>query len=266
MTGVVATPGTSAKPTAIVFDLDGVLYVDHQGVPGAAEALSDLTQRGYRTVFATNNSTKTPEAVCQDIAERTGFTVNRDAVVTSGMATARYLASEAPRCFVLGPPALDASLRAEGIDVTTDWRSAEAVVVGLDRDLSYRRLADAVLAVGAGARFVATNVDSTYPTPEGLYPGGGAIAAAVQEATGAAPEVCGKPYQPMRSLVRSLIGEGSAWVVGDRPETDLAMAQAEGWLRVLVLTGVTTRREVESVTDLADITIESVADLPAILP
>jgi len=240
-----------------------VLYVDSHGVPGSAAALEELSRLGFQLVFATNNSTKTPESVVAHLMERIGFAADPEAIVTSGMATARFLAADLPRVLLLGPPALGATLRDEGIELTSDWRQADAIVSGLDLDLSYRRLADAVLAVGRGARFIATNVDNTYPTPEGLYPGGGAIAAAVTVATGVEPEVCGKPHEPMRSLVRAMIGDGPVWVVGDRPETDLEMGAAEGWTRVLVLTGVTSGRDVRD--GVADVVLDTIANLPEFL-
>jgi HAD superfamily hydrolase (TIGR01450 family) len=258
-----AADGT--KPGTVVLDLDGVLYVDTEGVPGAAAALHAVRATGHRLLFVTNNATKTAETVVRHLSERTGFTADPDDVVTSGSVTAMHLAGSVKRVYVLGEPALEEAMRFAGLAPTAVWQQAEAVVVGLDRGLSYERLAGAVLAVRAGARFVATNADTTYPTPQGLYPGGGAIAAAVAAATGVDPEVCGKPHEPMRAAVRSLVGDGPVWVVGDRIETDLAMATAEGWLSVLVLTGVDGRAELTATGFTPDLVLDSVASLPAAL-
>lgn len=241
-----------------------MLYVDREGVPGAAAALETLQASGFRFVYATNNSTKTPETVVRHLAERIGFEADPAAVVTSAMATARHLAGKVRSAFVLGSELLEETLAASSITPTSDWRTADAVVVGLDRRLSYERLAAAVLAIRNGALFVATNVDGTYPTPEGLQPGAGSIVAAVTAATDAVPVVCGKPHEPMRDLVRLQAGDGPVWVVGDRPETDLALGVSEGWTTVLVLTGVHAG-PVDAMEWVPDLVIPSVADLPATL-
>ena len=117
----------------------------------------------------------------------------------------------------------------------------------------------------AGARFVATNDDATYPTPEGLHPGGGSIVAALERASGRRAEVAGKPHTPMRDLVRELVGEGPVWMVGDKPETDLALGKGEGWTTVLVLSGV-TGNDADVPDDLRpDAVLDSIADLPDLL-
>jgi HAD superfamily hydrolase (TIGR01450 family) len=247
----------------LIFDLDGVLYVDDEGVPGAGGALRTLEEAGHRLLFVTNNASKTAQTAADHIWERTGFQASPETVVTSGMATARYLAGAVHRALVLGEPALEETLRHGGVDTTDRWQDADAVVVGLDRGLTYGRLAAAALAVRQGARFVATNVDSTYPTPRGLLPGGGAIVAAVATATGVEPEVCGKPEKPMREMVRALVGRGPAWVIGDRIETDLVMGAAEGWMTVLVLTGVDDEASLAVSGLTPDLVLGSVASLPA---
>lgn len=249
----------------VVLDLDGVLYVDDVTVPGAADALAELERAGFAVVFVTNNSTRTPEQAAAKIARRLGRPVDPAAVVTSAEATALTLAGTVTDCLVLGEPGLVDTLRLHGLRSVDEPRRAEAVVVGLDRGLTYDRLADAALAVRAGARFVATGDDATYPTPRGLLPGAGAIVAAVATASGRDPEVCGKPHLPMRALVRSRIGPPPVWVVGDRPETDLALARAEGWGAVLVLTGVVDDPGKVPADVSPDLVLPSVAELPAAL-
>jgi 4-nitrophenyl phosphatase len=130
--------------------------------------------------------------------------------------------------------------------MTNDPAVAGAVVVGLSRSLSYEIIKDAMLAVRNGARFIATNDDSTFPTEHGLAPGCGAIVAAIAASAETTPDVAGKPNAPMRDLIRSRV-EGETWVIGDRLDTDIAMAIAEpGWRSVLVLTGITSRLEAEA--------------------
>lgn len=249
------------RPKTFVFDLDGVVYVDHVGVPGAGDTLTSLDQAGHQVLFATNNSARAVDTVIGNIYTRTGYRARPGAVVTSGLAAADLLRDEGETCFVFGSEELAQTLAAEGIDVTSDHTSATAVVVGLDRGLSYERLTGAVLAVRRGARFVATNDDATYPAPEGQYPGCGALVAAVERATGVGPEVCGKPHAPMRRLLERRIEHPDVWVVGDRVETDLALAHKAGWGKILVMTGVSGHQEAGDPEVRPHHTIDSIADL-----
>ena len=242
-----------------------MIYVGDQGVPGAGAALERLSAAGYRLVFVTNNSTKTPEMVIEKVHARTGYGGEVAGVVTSGLATARWLEGRATRLLVLGGEGLVAALEASGGDLVDDWRRAEAVVVGLDPALSYERLTRAVLAVRNGAMFVASNADRTFPAPEGQYPGAGAIVAAVVAATGVEPVVCGKPHEATRMLVKQHAGEGGVLVIGDRPETDIAMGKAEGWATALVLSGVVDDPEHVEVQYRPDLVLSSIAELPEAL-
>lgn len=228
----------SDSPKTFVFDLDGVVYVDHTGVPGAGDVLTSLDRAGHQVLFATNNSSRAAAAVVENIRSRTGYRANANDVITSGLAAADLLRDDEETCFVFGSDELEQTLVAAGIEVTSDHALATAVVVGLDRGLSYQRLTSAVLAVRHGARFVATNDDATYPAPEGQYPGCGALVAAVERATGIRPVVCGKPNPPMQALIERRIEHPEVWMVGDRTETDLALANRAGWGKILVLTGV----------------------------
>jgi 4-nitrophenyl phosphatase len=249
----------------VVCDLDGVVYLDLEEVPGAGAALRELERQGQRILFVTNNSSSSPATVAGRIAEITHYPAVASQVLTSGLAVARMLAADRPRCLVVGGEGIELALDGEGIPLTENWRQAEAVVVGLDRRLTYERLRDATLALRAGARFLATNVDPTFPTPIGQWPGAGSIVAALQAATDRVPEIAGKPYQPMRELVSSRLGPGPVWVVGDRPSTDLAMAHAEGWQAVLVLSGVATGPLEAGNEYPPDLVVESLADLPGVL-
>ncbi|MDP8959016.1 MAG: HAD-IIA family hydrolase [Actinomycetota bacterium] len=258
------------KPAGnVVCDLDGVVYLAGQAVPGAGEALLELEGMGLRLIFVTNNSTRSPAAVAAEIRQTTAYPAHPGQVVTSAQAAVRLLSpspgSSGPACLVLGGAGIAEVLGQEGVPVTGSWPEAGAVVVGLDWELTYDRLRDACLAVRAGARFVATNVDETFPTPQGEWPGAGAIAAAVRAATGRVPEVAGKPHSPMRDLVRSRLAPGPTWVLGDRPSTDLVMARAEGWKGILVLTGVAREATGLPHDQTPDLVIDSLADVPAAL-
>jgi 4-nitrophenyl phosphatase len=265
MVEVVAVENPGGNPGTLVVDLDGVMYVGSEGVPGAAAALERLQGQGWRVLFVTNNATKERRVAAEAIATRTGFPATEDQVLTSAYATARHLAGEVERVLVVGAPGLTATLQAEGIEVVTRFEDAEAVVVGLDPELTYDKLVEAALGVRAGARLVATNADATYPAPRGLYPGGGALVAALERATDVVAEVCGKPNEPMRKLVRAMVGLGPVVVVGDRPETDLALAGAEGWHRVLVMTGVTHDASGIPEEYAPDLVLASIAELPDVI-
>ena len=256
---------SNGSQKTFVFDLDGVVYLDRAGVPGAGDALTALRDAGHQVLFATNNSARSVETVVENINLRTGFIPEAGSVITSGLAAANLLTSTDETCLVLGSDGLAATLTDAGIELTTDPEEATVVVVGLDLGLSYERLTRAVVAIGAGARFIATNDDATYPMPNARYPGAGSIVAAVERATGVIPVVCGKPNEPMRRLVEQQIEHDDVWMVGDRPDTDLALAASAGWGKILVLSGVTDHDHVLP-SDLApDYTIDTIASLPDLI-
>ncbi|MCP4965239.1 MAG: HAD-IIA family hydrolase, partial [bacterium] len=222
----------------VVCDIDGVVVLGKDPVPGAGEALVKIQQAGLNLLFATNNSTKTRAAIATKLFNIAGFEADLDTIVSSGAATAQLLAGKVEAVYVVGTQGLRETLGEGGVTVVEDWRAADAVVTGLDFNLSYDMLVGAALAVQHGATFYATNSDSTYPTSEGLYPGAGSIAAVVERATGIEPIVCGKPFAPMRATLQQFGGDHPL-IVGDRPDTDLALGKVEGWATALVLTGVT---------------------------
>jgi HAD superfamily hydrolase (TIGR01450 family) len=217
-----------------VLDLDGVVWLGDQPIPGAAEAVGTLRARGERVLFATNNSfARLAEQEAK--LERFGIPAHGD-VLTSAMAAAR-LVEAWERALVCGGPGIAEALEGRGATPVRDG-DADAVVVGFHRDFDYERLRVAVRAVQRGARLIATNDDATYPTPDGPIPGGGAIVAAVAYTSGVRAGVAGKPHAPMADLVREVGGE-TGTVVGDRPETDGAFARTLGYRFALVLSGVT---------------------------
>jgi HAD superfamily hydrolase (TIGR01450 family) len=217
-----------------VLDLDGVVWLGDEPIPGAAEAVATLRARGERVLFATNNSfARLAEQEAK--LERFGIPAHGD-VLTSAMAAAR-LVEPGERALVCGGPGIAEALEGRGATPVRDG-DADAVVVGFHRDFDYERLRVAVRAVQRGARLIATNDDATYPTPDGPIPGGGAIVAAVAYASGVRAVVAGKPHAPMADLVREVGGE-TGTVVGDRPETDGAFARTLGYRFALVLSGVT---------------------------
>jgi 4-nitrophenyl phosphatase len=189
--------------------------------------------------FVSNNSSSPVGDVIAKL-DRMGIPATPDDVVTSAMAAAwlleRSLARGA-RVLVCAGPGVREALAGAGFEAVDDG-PAEAVVVGFHTDFDYDALDRASRAVRDGARFVATNLDPTYPMPDGLIPGAGALVAAVATAAGAAPEVAGKPEAPTVGIIRERYGDAGV-VVGDRPSTDGALATALGWPFALVLSGVT---------------------------
>lgn len=227
--------------TAVLCDLDGVVYRGSKPVPGAPEALEKLLDAGLQVFFITNNSTRTPEATAAKITELTGVGIEGDQVLTSSQAAVTMLEVTDGPVLVVGEMGLSEVVGSSGHQVTSDPMEAGAVVVGLTRSLTYDTIAGAMRAILNGARFIATNDDTTFPTEDGLAPGCGAIVAAIAAATDTSPEVAGKPNPAMRDLIRSKI-DGEAWVIGDRLDTDIALAHGEdGWKSVLVLTGISGR-------------------------
>jgi 4-nitrophenyl phosphatase len=249
----------------VVFDLDGVVYLSSTPIRGAAHAIRSLQALGWQTLFATNNSTKTPESVARILKERAGISVDPSTVITSGMAATAYLTSRGvEHAFVVGSSELETTVEGGGIAVV-DHLSAEAVVVGLDRSLSERTVERAASAIRRGALFVATNTDATFPTPGGEVPGAGGTVDAVAAAADSLFVVCGKPHEPMVRLVEEQLTSDCVWMVGDRPETDMAFAKEAGWRSVLTLSGVTSTTADIPPALLPDHVIESIAELPRIV-
>lgn len=218
-----------------VFDLDGVIWRGDEPVAGSAQAIGTLLAGGADVLFVTNMSA-VPVAEVEAKLARHGID-GRGRVVTSAQAVVTLVAP-GERVLVCAGEGVRELLVARGAEVVDDG-PADAVVVGWHRGFDYARMTAAARAVWGGARLLATNADSTYPTAEGLLPGGGAILASIATATGVTPIVAGKPHAPIVDLVRSRLGP-TGFMIGDRADTDGAFARALGYRFVLVLSGVTT--------------------------
>ena len=229
---------------AWVIDLDGVVWLADEPIPGSADAIATLRERGERVLFLTNNSSMTVGDYMLKL-ERHGIHATPDDVVTSSQAAARLVDPDA-RVLVLGGPGIVEARQQRGVeDITVAGVGAarestyDAVVMGWHRAFDFSMLQEVTTAVFAGAKLIGTNSDATYPTPHGLIPGSGAILAAVAYATGVTPVVAGKPNAPIAELVRARLGGAPSVVVGDRADSDGALARAMGCRFALVLTGVT---------------------------
>lgn len=224
--------------TAWALDLDGVVWLGDQPIPHSADAVHALVARGDPVVLVSNNSSETMGDYRAKLA-RLGLPEGADLVTSAAAAATLVTAGE--RVLVCGGPGIAEAVEARGAAALAndrDHTAVDVVVVGFHRDFDYERLRRAAGAVRAGARLVATNDDATYPTPDGVIPGGGAILAAVERAAGVSAVVAGKPYPPIVDLVRARYGEHGT-MVGDRPDTDGRFARALGWRFALVLSGVT---------------------------
>lgn len=248
-----------APYAGVVFDLDGVIYLAERVIPGAPEAVAAVRAGGCAVAFVTNNASRTPEQVA---AKLSGMGVPADVgeVVTSSQAAARLI-EPGTRCMVVGADGLRTVLTRRGCTFTDDPDEAETVVVGFTPELVWDDLRRATLALRAGARFVATNTDVAFPSPEGLVPGNGAVVAALSAASGRSPDVAGKPFPALFEAVAERLPSGRLLMVGDRPDTDIAGARDLGWDTALVLTGVTTRDEAAAVDPAPTFVWDSVADL-----
>ncbi|KAA2252897.1 HAD-IIA family hydrolase [Solihabitans fulvus] len=227
---------------ALLLDLDGTVYRGGEAVPGAAEAVASAREQGVAVRFVTNNASRAPQQVAEHLSQL-GFGAAVREVSTSAQAAAAVLATRVPAgssVLVLGTEALADEVRSVGLVPVRTAEGAVAVVQGLSQDLGWRHLAEACVAIRAGAQWVACNVDATLPTERGQLPGNGALVAALRTATGVEPVVAGKPARPLMDQAVASTDATRPLVVGDRLDTDIAGARAAGLDSLLVLTGVST--------------------------
>lgn len=250
-----------ADITHLIVDMDGVLYLGDRPMPCLREFFVFLRERGIHFVLATNNSTRTPEEYVEKLA-RMGVTVSPDEILVSGQATARYLRREYPqgtRVHIFGMKALQQAMTGEGFVLADD--DVQLVVASMDREVTYQKLKRASLLIRAGAQFIATNLDPTNPSEEGLLPGTGSMIAALQTASGVKPRAIGKPEPIMYQLAMEQMGavpERTA-AIGDRADTDILGGKRAGLTTICVLSGSSDRAEAESVG--ADMILDDIAHL-----
>jgi len=232
----------------LIIDMDGVLYRGHRPLPGAKEFLHHLEERREAYILVTNNATRTPEEYVAVLKEM-GIEVSPQRILTSALATADYLRKTLPqgaRLYLIGEEGLYSALAARGFEFGE--HGVEAVVVGMDRQLTYEKLKTATVAIRQGARFMGTNPDKSFPAQEAIVPGAGAILAAIEAATGLQPTVIGKPEPPLFQMAMRKMGatEKETAVIGDRLETDILGGQRCGLTTILVLTGISQQQDLEA--------------------
>jgi NagD protein len=228
-----------------VIDMDGVIYRGNVLIPGARDFVERLKTGSHPFIFLTNNSEKTPEELQKKLA-RMGVPVPADAFFTSAMATAKFLNSQRPkgRAYVIGGNGLKQALEQVGY-VLTD-RGPDYVIVGNSEDYGFSHIEKAIKLIREGARLIGTNPDLTGPLEKGIGPACGALIAPIELATGRRPYFIGKPNPlMMRMALRYLnVRSSQAFMVGDRMDTDIEAGLEAGMRTILVLSGVTSRKEI----------------------
>jgi HAD superfamily hydrolase (TIGR01450 family) len=247
--GPLTSPGRralAAEYDVALLDLDGVVYSGPQAIPGAPAALASAREAGLRLAFVTNNASRSPSAIAEHLS-RLGVPATSADVVTSAQAAATLIADRFPAgspVLVAGSNGLRLALRERGMrPVSVAADRPVAVVQGFAPGINYELLAEAGVAVRDGAFYVATNSDSTLPTPRGPQPGNGSLLSVIITATGVRPVVAGKPQTPLHAEAVARTGARRPLVVGDRLDTDIEGAVRGGADSLLVLTGVSTAKD-----------------------
>jgi NagD protein len=245
-----------------LMDMDGVLVQEQQAVPGAREFLARLRELGLPFLVLTNNSIYTPRDLAARL-RRTGLDVPEQSIWTSALATAKFLDDQRPggTAFVIGESGLTTALHDHGY--TLGETDPDYVVLGETRTYSFERITQAIRLIAAGSRFIATNPDNVGPTPDGLLPATGSVAALISRATGVDPYYVGKPNPlMMRSALNAIEAHSETTaMIGDRMDTDVVSGLEAGLETILVLTGVKTPGEAERYSYRPSRIVDSVADL-----
>lgn len=251
----------------LLIDLDGVVWIGRETVPGAVETLSRLLDDGKEIVFVTNNSVKRPDEYASRLRDA-GIEIGDDRVLTGGVATARLAAERlgpGATAFVIGAPGFKETVAAAGLELLDGEaaQSADAVIVSAHREFDYAELLTATRALQAGACLFGTSRDPTLPMPGGAWPGTGATLAAVETASGKRAETGGKPEPHLFDQAKALMPSADrVAIVGDRIASDIEGGHRAGLVTILVLTGASTRADAEVATPPPDHVID---DLPALL-
>ena len=257
---------TTLELDGLVCDLDGVLYRGVEPVPGVADAIAQLRAAGIKVVFATNNATKTLAQYVERLA-RFDVEATPEEIVTSAAVTGEEIRRRGwggRTAFLIGSDGMQVALEGAGLVLIDGMaaRTADLAVVSSTATFDYQLMATAAFAVRNGADFIASNADPTFPAADGLWPGAGAMLAAVETASGRKAEVMGKPNPPMmQAVARRLGGCKRIAVIGDQPGTDLAGGRAMGWTTILVLSGVTGAAAASTLQPAPDLVLPSLVDL-----
>ncbi|GMQ77532.1 MAG: HAD-IIA family hydrolase [Anaerolineae bacterium] len=263
------------KITDLILDMDGVLWRGETPMPGLVDFFDTLNQLGVDYVLATNNATKTAEMYANRLAGF-GVEISKELILNSAEATARYLRHNFPKgetAYIIGEKGLFQAMTDQGFHILngesfvgSDAR-AEFVVVGFTRYVCYPQLASAAYLINNGAQFIGTNPDVSIPTEHGPLPGAGSLLAYLEAATGQTPLVIGKPNLPLFQEALHLLGNNpqTTAIVGDRLATDIAGGHAAGLKTILLLSGITREKDVQSSSIHPDCIMNDINELAAFL-
>ncbi|MGX7052390.1 TIGR01457 family HAD-type hydrolase [Leuconostoc palmae] len=252
------------KYNTYFIDLDGTIYQGKIKYPSGKRFIQRLQKANIPYLFVTNNSTKTPDEVAENLTNNHDIQTNANQVYTSAMATADYLSTILPvnsKIYMIGEVGLKNALLASGFQIENNSH-VDAVVVGLDRQITYDKLATATLAIQSGAKFIATNTDTNLPTESGMMPGAGALISALEVSTHTKPTVIAKPESPIMEGALSVMNVNKADVimVGDNYQTDILAGINNNIDTLLVYSGVSTPDQISKLDKKPTYEINSLDD------
>ncbi len=252
---------------SLILDMDGVLWKGDAPIGNLPAIFDRIHARGLKVAFATNNGSQTPDQYVERFA-RFGVNVEPWQIVTSAQGVADLLSKKFPSggsIFAIGGAGVMTALHEKGFKLLSleTATQAQAVVFGIDVQINFEKMREAALLVGNGVPFYATNPDKTFPTPRGEIPGAGAWISVIVTATGVEPIYAGKPSPFLLEMARERLGteKRQTLVIGDRLETDIVGAQADGCPVALVLSGVTRREQAEIWRPIINIIADDLAEL-----
>ncbi|SHN28051.1 TIGR01457 family HAD-type hydrolase [Gracilibacillus kekensis] len=249
------------KYSGFLIDLDGTVYKGTEKIVEAIEFVKELECKNLPYLFLTNNSTKHPSDVSEKLVDM-GVPSTTEHVFTTSMATASYIKEQNrdAKVYPIGEEGLHMALEECGLEIVEE--NADVVVMGLDRDINYEKLAKGVLNIRSGASFVATNGDVALPTERGFLPGAGSLISVLSVSTGVQPKFIGKPESIIVEQALEVLGTSKeeTLMVGDNYATDILAGINAGIDSLLVHTGVTTKEDLKSIEKQPTFTIDSLAE------
>ncbi|MGM0716551.1 MAG: HAD-IIA family hydrolase [Halobacteriota archaeon] len=250
----------------VVLDLDGTVYRGDELLPGVEESIERFRSAGVRTIFFSNNPTKSPAAYVERLS-RLGIETDPENVLSAGTVTTQYLVAEHgdDPVFLIGDEGLEEQFTDAGIELVSEATDTDVLVVSWARDFSYGDMLAGYRALEDGATFYGTDPDRVIPTAGGMAPGSGAIINAVGGMIGREPKrILGKPsVEAQRAALEALdVPPERCVVVGDRLNTDIELGERAGMTTVLVRTGVSSDGDVDKTDTNPDYILDSLADVP----
>jgi len=253
---------------ALILDMDGVLWRDSESIGDLSKIFNRINELNLQVILATNNATRKPSQYIEKLAGF-GVKLNESQIATSAMAVLVHLQEYYPKgcpVYVIGMDSLKDQIFEFGYNQSE--LNAKAVIVGVDRHISYEKIRIASTLIRAGAEFIGTNPDKTFPTPQGLVPGAGSIIAAVAAAAETEPLIVGKPGRLLMDVSLSHlkgIDKSQVLMIGDRLDTDVAAGISVGCRTALVLSGVTSKEVLSTSSIKPDYMFSDLSDLVGVL-